>query len=62
MTEEPKVAETIHRCPIGESGFMPCCSRTPFEVSRWDRMTLDDALVTCGPVTWESPPAEATGA
>lgn len=26
---------------------MPCCGRTPFEVPRDDRMTLDESLVTC---------------
>lgn len=38
---------TIHRCPPGESGLMPCCGKTPFEVPRSDRMTLDGAKVTC---------------
>jgi hypothetical protein len=36
-----------HRCPPEGSGLMPCCGRTPFEVSRCDRITLDPALVTC---------------
>lgn len=27
--------------------MMPCCGRTPFEVPRTDRITLDPALVTC---------------
>lgn len=36
-----------HSCPTGDSGVMPCCGRTPFEVSRDDRMTLDESLVTC---------------
>lgn len=38
----------IHRCPIGDSGITPCCEQAPFELPRWHRMTLDDALVTCG--------------
>lgn len=42
------VRETVHACPPGSSGVMPCCGRTPFEVSRSDRMTVDPALVTCG--------------
>ena len=37
-----------HACPPGDSGTMPCCGRTPFEVPGSDRMTLDPALVTCG--------------
>lgn len=37
-----------HRCPPERSGMMPCCGRTPFEVSE-DRMTADDALVTWKP-------------
>jgi hypothetical protein len=36
-----------HACPPDGSGVMPCCGRTPFEVSRRDRMTLDQDLVTC---------------
>lgn len=39
--------ETVHLCPPGDSGLMPCCNRTPFEVPRTDRMTLDRSLVTC---------------
>ncbi len=38
----------VHRCPIGDSGVTPCCERTPFELPRWHRITLDDALVTSG--------------
>ena len=42
------VDEVTHRCPPEGSGTMPCCGRTPFEVPRWHRMTLDPELVTCG--------------
>lgn len=38
----------VHACPPGDSGTMPCCGRTPFEVPEWHRMTVDPALVTCG--------------
>jgi hypothetical protein len=38
-----------HACPPDGSGIMPCCGRTPFEVPRTDRMTLDPSLVTCSP-------------
>jgi hypothetical protein len=36
-----------HRCPPQGSNIMPCCGKTPFEVSKTDRMSLDDSLVTC---------------
>ena len=38
---------TTHRCPKPGSGTMPCCGRTPLQVPRTHRMTLDDDLVTC---------------
>lgn len=41
--------EVVHMCPPGDSGNMPCCGRTPFEVPRSDRMTVDSRLVTCAP-------------
>lgn len=40
--------EVVHWCPPRGSGLMQCCERTPFEVPRTDRMTLDEELVTCG--------------
>ena len=40
------VREVVHRCPIGRSGTMPCCGRTPFERLA-DRMTIHPELVTC---------------
>jgi hypothetical protein len=40
--------EVTHRCPPGDSGIMPCCGRTPFEVPRSDRLTSDTSLTTCG--------------
>lgn len=36
-----------HQCPPEGSGIMPCCGRTPFEVSRSDRMTVHADFVTC---------------
>ena len=44
----PGAPEITHRCPLKGSGTMPCCGRTPFEVPRHHRMTLDPKLVTCG--------------
>lgn len=46
------MSETTHACPVGDGAFTPCCDRTPFELPRTDRMTLDPALVTCpGPAS-----------
>jgi len=39
--------ETVHACPPEGKGFTPCCGRTPFDLPRTDRMTLDSSLVTC---------------
>lgn len=49
VTVEARVRkrEVVHRCPPRDSGTMPCCGQTPFEVSRQDRMTVNTALVTC---------------
>ena len=39
--------ETVHQCPPTHSGgIMPCCGRTPFEVTG-DRIATDPKLVTC---------------
>lgn len=38
---------TVHACPPGESGIMPCCGRTPFEVDPSDRITASPSAVTC---------------
>lgn len=43
----PREGGVTHRCPPDGEGVMPCCGRTPLEVSRSDRMTRDDGLVTC---------------
>ena len=37
----------VHQCPPTGSGIMPCCGRTPLQVSPFDRMTVIAALVTC---------------
>jgi hypothetical protein len=49
MTAKGGRAEVVHRCPRFGSGITPCCERTPWELPRTDRMTLDPALVTCKP-------------
>lgn len=40
--------EVTHACPIGEAATTPCCDKSPFELPPFDRLTVDDALVTCG--------------
>lgn len=44
---EKDFSETVHRCPPEGQGLTPCCGRTPFELPRTHRMTLDPELVTC---------------
>lgn len=44
---EVTIEEVVHRCPPMGSGVTPCCGRTPFELPRFDRITLDPKLVTC---------------
>lgn len=43
----PRKKEIIHLIPPIGSGIMPCCGKTPFDVPKTDRMTLDRAKVTC---------------
>ena len=38
---------TTHACPLEGSAVTPCCHRSPFELSRTDRMTAHRDLVTC---------------
>ncbi len=44
---EARSQEIVHRCPAVESGVTQCCGRSPFELPMTDRLTVDDALVTC---------------
>lgn len=37
----------VHACPPDGSGVMPCCGRTPLEVSHLERVTAYGPLVTC---------------
>ncbi len=39
--------EVTHRCPPFGHGTTPCCGLVPSELPRSDRMTPNDALVTC---------------
>ncbi|MER5902974.1 hypothetical protein ABT150_23190 [Streptomyces mirabilis] len=52
-------AEVVHGCPPDGSGVTPCCGRTPFELPRTDRMSTDQALVTC-PAAAVSQPGKET--
>jgi hypothetical protein len=47
MEREIREGRTTHRCPPGDSGYTPCCDRSPFELPGTDRMTLDKTVVTC---------------
>lgn len=42
-----RAAGTVHACPPGRSNATPCCSRSPFDLPRTDRITEDPLLVTC---------------
>lgn len=44
---ERDLIEVTHHCPPEGKSLTPCCSRTPFELPRTHRMTLDPELVTC---------------
>lgn len=39
---------TTHACPPRGKSLTPCCRRSPFELPRDDRITLETRLVTCG--------------
>lgn len=43
----PEPAEVTHRCPLPGLATTPCCDLSPFQLPRTDRLTVDDALVTC---------------
>ena len=54
-------AGTVHHAPIiGSGGITPCCGRTPFELPRTDRLTVEDALVTCGGMPTPAEPDAAS--
>lgn len=45
--EGRKPTETTHDCPRDGEAVTLCCGRSPFELPRTDRMTVEAALVTC---------------
>lgn len=56
---EPTPA-TVHASPRKGSGLTPCCGRTPFELPRTDRISIDPFTVTCGdPGTTAPTPPDA---
>lgn len=44
---QPETPETVHACPPKGQGVTACCGRTPFELLRTGRMTMDATAVTC---------------
>ena len=42
-----EATEKVHDCPRNGESVTLCCGRSPFELPRTDRMTLDPDLVTC---------------
>lgn len=39
--------EIVHLSPTAGSPYTVCCSRSPFDIPRTDRLTEDPGLVTC---------------
>lgn len=42
-----RITDVVHRVPPDGAAVTPCCGRTPFELPRDEKVTSDDALVTC---------------
>jgi hypothetical protein len=45
--ESYETHEVVHACPAAGTNVTSCCGKTPFELPRYHRLTLDSALVTC---------------
>ena len=43
--------EVLHARAVPGDTASPCCGRAPHQMPRYDRITFDDALVTCGRLT-----------
>jgi hypothetical protein len=43
-----QLTEVLHAQPEAGLSFSPCCGRTLTELPRYDRVTLNPELVTCG--------------
>lgn len=37
----------VHSCPVYASGLTGCCHKPVFELRHFDRLTMDEKLVTC---------------
>jgi hypothetical protein len=42
-------------CPVPGQPVVPCCGKTPFELEKGARLTLDPDRVTCPAVDWTVP-------
>ncbi|MFJ8583660.1 hypothetical protein ACIRD2_03230 [Streptomyces sp. NPDC093595] len=51
------VQAVVHATPRKGSGLTPCCGRTPFELPRTDRISIDPFEVTCGEADAPTPTA-----
>ena len=49
------VPVTYHMCPVPGQPVVPCCGKTPFELEKGARLTLDPDRVTCPAVDWTVP-------
>jgi len=47
--DRERIEGVTHLCPPTGQALTPCCGRSPFELPRTDRITLDPNLVTCVP-------------
>lgn len=54
-TPNDSVTEVVHLIRDEDDGMTRCCYRTPFELSRADRLTVDPDAVTCGCVVLVAP-------
>jgi hypothetical protein len=41
------MSDVIHVCPPDGYATTPCCGKSPFDLPRTDRLTLDPSRVTC---------------
>ncbi|ROR91742.1 hypothetical protein [Nocardioides aurantiacus] len=47
LAARTRAAPVVHQCPAGDDTLTGCCNRSPMSLPRTDRITVDDALVTC---------------
>lgn len=39
--------EIVHQSPPAGASLTPCCQQSPFDLPRYDRITVQQELVTC---------------